>query len=50
VIRIPLGWLAARHLGLDGIVLVIATTCVVRAVILVLWFRRNAWQRTAVLT
>jgi putative MATE family efflux protein len=49
VLRIPLGALAVDHFGLEGIAITLSATCFLRATLLALWFRRNAWQRGGVI-
>jgi Na+-driven multidrug efflux pump len=46
LLRIPLaGWIAhTLGLGLNGIAWTIALTCVVRALIVLGWFRRGRWK------
>src|SRR5688500_7415424 len=52
VLRIPLAWWLAldRGLGLAGIAWTITGTCVLRALLLALWFRRGAWKTKALAT
>ncbi len=48
VARIPLAWWAVFGLGLGvaGIAWTMSLTCVIRAAILALWFRRGTWKHT----
>ena len=52
LLRVPLAWWCAitLGLGLPGLAWMISLTCVVRTVILALWFRRGAWRTKALAT
>lgn len=52
LLRLPLAvWLARNlGLGLDGIAWTITLTCVARALLVVLWFRRGRWKAKALAT
>ena len=52
LLRLPLAvWMAhGLGLGLDGIAWTITLTCVARAIVVVLWFRRGRWKVKALRT